>query len=49
MALFNEITLNFVSQFPGAGRLGQPDLHDLRRLNQDADFDTRYIMLSNLL
>ena len=34
---------------PGANRLGKLNLCDLRRLNQDADFDTRYIMPSNLL
>ena len=32
---------------PGAGRLGKLNHRDLRRLNQEADFDTRYIMLSN--
>ena len=32
---------------PGAGRLGKLNNRDLRRLNQEADFDTRYIMLSN--
>ena len=33
---------------PGAGRLGKLNNRDLRRLNQEADFDTRYIMLSKL-
>ena len=32
---------------PGAGRLGKLNNRDLRRLNQEADFDTRYVMLSN--
>ena len=32
---------------PGASRLGRLNNRDLRRLNQEADFDTRYIMLSN--
>ena len=32
---------------PGAGCLGKLNHRDLRRLNQEADFDTRYIMLSN--
>ena len=30
---------------PGAGRLGKLNNRDLRRLNQEADFDTRYIHL----
>ena len=30
---------------PGAGHLGKLNNRDLRRLNQEADFDTRYIML----
>ena len=33
---------------PGAGRLGKLNNRDLRRLNQEADFDTRCVMLSNL-
>ena len=32
---------------PGASRLGRLNNRDLRRLNQEAVFDTRYIMLSN--
>ena len=32
---------------PGAGHLGKLNNRDLRRLNQEADFDTRYIMLSS--
>ena len=32
---------------PGAGHLGKLNNRDLRRLNQEADFDTRYIMISN--
>ena len=32
---------------PRAGRLGKLNNCDLRRLNQEADFNTRYIMLSN--
>ena len=34
---------------PGASHLGKLNHCDLRRLNHEADFDTRYIMLSNLL
>ena len=30
---------------PGAGHLGKLNNRNLRRLNQEADFDTRYIML----
>ena len=30
---------------PGAGHLGKLNNRDFRRLNQEADFDTRYIML----
>ena len=32
---------------PGAGCLGKLNNRDLRRLKQEADFDTRYIMISN--
>ena len=32
---------------PGAGHLGKLNNRDLRRLKQEADFDTRYIMISN--